>query len=145
MEETGSITSGWKQKVSCTCEQFFLGTWQASSTDTKSLTCARYLLFPPTRDGTSVMACRYDMNSTSGHRSTWLNILCNFQKKMQPLEIYCATQDGCIILACYDLQILGKILFYQVKMDITYCNIACIWVCCNNPNGQMGLWCSTTA
>ena len=33
----------------------------------------------------------------SKYSSTWLNILCDFQNVVQLLEIYHATQEGCIV------------------------------------------------
>ena len=47
--ERGGILHSWV--ILC------LGTRQASSQDTKSLTRARFLLFPSTRDGTSISHC----------------------------------------------------------------------------------------
>ena len=53
---------------------------------------------------TGTMACRNAINSTlqnimplSKYRSTWLNILYNFQNLVQLLEMYHLTQEGCII------------------------------------------------
>ena len=34
----------------------------------------------------------------SKYRSTWLNISCNFQNMVHLLEMYHATQEGCIFL-----------------------------------------------
>ena len=42
----------------------------------------------------------------SKYRSTWLDISCNFQNKVQPLEICNATQDWCTTFGnmYYDLR-----------------------------------------
>ena len=51
------------------------------------------------------MACQNDINSTSQdimqlskYCCTWLDISCNYQNIVQLLEIYHATQEGCIFL-----------------------------------------------
>ena len=33
----------------------------------------------------------------SKYRSTWLNVWCNFQNRVQPLVIYHATRERCIL------------------------------------------------